>query len=122
MAKIAKRNSDYEYILTKGEIKYKVFMNTDREKYNEVNQKIRNNGFFCISSKEKTPETSCQCLAFRNLDKEDVLCACGLYFKKARTEEEMKKFITAKHFTSSKEKAILKEKTPEEPTVDEEAV
>jgi hypothetical protein len=104
---------EYEYPLTKGEIKYKIFMNPDGNKCKEIRQKIRDNNFHCISQ-EKVEDTKCICKNFKNLDKENVFCDCGLYYKVARTEEEIKKFITSKKVVSKNEKQILKEPIVEE--------
>ena len=103
-----------EYPLTKGEIKYKIFFNPDKEKYSELRKKIVDNFFFCPSKEEKSSDTRCMCKEFRNLDKENEYCSCGLYFKRARTETEIKEFITSKKIISKNEKQILKEELPQE--------
>jgi len=108
-----------EYPLTKGEIKYKIFMNLADPKFEEIRQKIKDNNGYCPNAKEKTNDTKCMCQDFLLLDKENMNCKCGLYFKKARTEEEIKKFITTKKtFTSKNEKKILNEKIEDENFMD----
>jgi ribosomal protein L21 len=112
MTKAKNTLKEPEYALTKGEIKYKIFFDINNmEKVNTLRLKIRENDNYCISSKERNPNTLCMCKEFLLMDKEDVLCKCGLFFKKARTEAEIKKFITAKKvFISKKEKSIENEK------------
>jgi hypothetical protein len=114
MVKTKKIVKEHEYPLTKGEIKYKIIMNPDKNKYNEITNKIRENNFFCITAKEKLPETRCFCQEFLSLDKENVYCSCNRYFKIARTDEEIKKYITAKAIVGKNEKKILQEKITDE--------
>jgi hypothetical protein len=114
MIKAKKISKEPEYPLTKGEIKYKILMNPDKNKYDEISQKIRENNFFCISTKEKTPNTRCFCSDFLSLDKENIYCTCGRYFKQARTEEEVKKYIVKRKLVGKNEKKILQEKDKEE--------
>jgi hypothetical protein len=108
-----KKEKEIETPLTKGEIKYKVFMSPDKEKVAELREKIRENNGYCLSQK-KAPDTRCQCREFLLLDKENEYCKCGVFYKIARTEEEIKKFITAKPQFGKNEKRILKEKDPNE--------
>jgi hypothetical protein len=104
---------EHDYPLTKGEIKYKIFMNPDIEKSREIRNKIKDNNFHCISQ-EKNEDTKCFCKTFKNLDKANIFCDCGLYYKVERTNEEMKRFITSKKVISKNEKQILKEPVPKE--------
>jgi hypothetical protein len=104
---------EHNYPISKGELKYKTFINPDKEKYAEIEAKLKENAYFCISV-PKGDDTRCPCKEFINLDKENEYCKCGRFFKVLRTPEEIEKYVTAKHFVSSKEKAILKEKIPTE--------
>jgi hypothetical protein len=109
------QKKEHEYVLTKGEIKYKVMMNPNKEKYNEIKKSLAANGHYCPCSVVKSPDTRCQCKEFRDLDKENVYCSCGLYFKVLRTPEEMKNYAISKPLHSKNEKKILREKDPKEP-------
>ena len=104
-----------EYNLTKGEVRFKIFMNRDDANFVSNREKIKENGGYCLSAKNKMPDTRCMCKDFLLLDKEDTLCKCGLYFKKERTKTEIKKFITAKKvFSTKNENKILTEDIPSE--------
>lgn len=55
----------------------KVRLNIDPVKVKEIRQAIKNNQGYCPCVLEKTSETKCPCLDFR----ENQECHCGLYEK-----------------------------------------
>lgn len=46
----------------------------------EIRQKLQENGNYCPSKSEKSPETKCICKEFIDLPETGV-CRCGLYRK-----------------------------------------
>lgn len=57
------------------EVSYLIKKNPNRKKVRAVVNEIKANGGYCVSKHERTPETKCHCLRFR----ETGICECGLF-------------------------------------------
>ena len=57
----------------------KIRKNPDTEHANEILQALRENGGYCPCKIEKTDDTKCVCLEFRQ--QQSGMCHCGLYIK-----------------------------------------
>lgn len=104
------KEEEQNNVVTKGEVKYKILMNPDREKYNEIREKLKSNNYYCLTH----PNERCMCKEFTNSEVENTLCGCGLYMKQLRTEQEIKKYVSSKKIFSKNEKKILTEKVEDE--------
>lgn len=72
------------------EDKYYVKKNPAIEDWDALKQKIRDNGHYCISKKDKILENQCMCKEFKNADCEGP-CTCGLYIKELRDDKSFEK-------------------------------
>jgi hypothetical protein len=113
MAKKVARQSNhkpaYKYVITDMEAKYRMFMNPDKDKFTELNQRVKDNGGFCPVKDERTPANRCVCEQFKERDSEGF-CKLRLYYKEARSEKDAEKFKNAEFtFNEKKEKEIEKE-------------
>ncbi|MEE1180993.1 MAG: ferredoxin thioredoxin reductase catalytic beta chain [Treponema sp.] len=62
----------------------KVRFNEDAETVNEIQSALKASGGYCPCRLERTPETKCMCLEFRNQIKDkdfEGFCHCMLYYK-----------------------------------------
>jgi hypothetical protein len=99
----------YKYEITDMEAKYRMFMNPDKDKFNELNQRVKDNGGFCPVKDERTPANRCVCTQFKERDSEGF-CKLRLYYKEARSDKDAEKFKSAEFtFNEKKEKEIEKE-------------
>jgi hypothetical protein len=81
------------------EEKYKVLMGPN---YEEVVEKVRANGGYCICALVKNNDTRCQCKEFREMDEEGD-CQCGCYTKKLRTAHEATQYLKGNKWSNQKE-------------------
>lgn len=58
----------------------KIIRNPDKEYAEKIIVAIKNNNGYCPCKVEKTVDTKCMCLEFRQ--QESGLCHCGLFVKK----------------------------------------
>ena len=60
----------------------KILQNPDKEKYNEITQRVLENDGYCPCLLEKNPDTKCMCKAFRDQNVQGF-CHCGRFVKVA---------------------------------------
>ena len=58
----------------------KIIKNPDEEMFKEVQAAVKANDGYCPCRLERTPETKCPCLEFREQTTEGE-CCCGAYIK-----------------------------------------
>ena len=62
----------------------KITLNPDEEIVKVVKEGLEKNGGYCPCRREKTPDTKCMCLEFREQIKDpsyEGFCHCMLYYK-----------------------------------------
>ena len=57
----------------------KITLNANKEKVQEIRQKLKENDGYCPCRITKTEDTKCMCKEFR--EQESGYCHCGLYYK-----------------------------------------
>lgn len=65
------------------EAKYKILKNPDNEMYEKMTAACKAKNFYCPCELEQTPDTRCQCKAFK-LQDEEGLCHCKRFIKVLR--------------------------------------
>lgn len=58
----------------------KIIKNPDKEFYDKITQKVRENNLYCPCMLQKSQDTLCMCKAFREQTTEGA-CHCGRYIK-----------------------------------------
>jgi hypothetical protein len=97
----------YVYTMHENELKFKVFMNPDKEEYARIKQTVVDNNGYCPCKIERTPATKCMCEEFMNKNREGW-CECKLFKKVKRTTDELEAFSKGIEFDDDKDNARAK--------------
>ena len=62
-----------------------IYRNPDTEYVKEVRHRLKENNGYCPCALVKNEDTKCMCKEFREM--KEGMCSCGLYIKKADTDE-----------------------------------
>ena len=57
----------------------RVIPNPNKEEYDEITQKVKDNNGYCPCMLEKNEDTKCMCKNFR--EQEEGFCHCDRYYK-----------------------------------------
>jgi hypothetical protein len=105
--------SKFQYHISENEVKYKVLMNPDKEKYAELREAVAANGGWCPEISDKTKENKCMCPEFLNKNKE-CWCAFKMYKKVLRTDQEKTQYMKNVEHDEAAEDKLLKKLEAEE--------